>query len=122
MFIEANPYNLDCPSRELLDLIGGKWAILILCCLQKGPVRTGVLKRSIGGISQKMLTQTLRDLERNGLVDRVSHPEVPPRVEYSLTELGKSLSVVARSLEEWVVGHYDRILEIRDLRDKEPKT
>ena len=122
MFIEANPYNLDCPSRELLDLIGGKWAILILCCLQKGPVRTGVLKRSIGGISQKMLTQTLRDLERNGLVDRVSHPEVPPRVEYSLTELGKSLSVVARSLEEWVVGHYDQILEIRDLRDNEPKT
>ncbi len=117
MFGPANPYNLDCPSRDLLDLIGGKWAILILCCLQQGPVRTGELKRSIGGISQKMLTQTLRDLQRNGLVNRISHHEVPPRVEYSLTGLGKSLSAVARDLEQWVVEHYDEMLRHRSAED-----
>ena len=113
MFLQANPYNMDCPSRELLDLIGGKWAILILCCLQQGPVRSGELKRSVGGISQKMLTQTLRELERNGFVHRVSHPEVPPRVEYSLTKLGTSLSGVARELEQWLLENYSTILDQR---------
>lgn len=113
MFEPANPYNLNCPSRDVLDLIGGKWAILILCCLQQGPVRTGALMRSVGGISQKMLTQTLRELQRNGMVERVSHPEVPPRVEYRLTDLGVSLSEVARGLEQWVVANYPAILEAR---------
>ncbi len=113
MFLPANPYNMDCPSRDMLDLIGGKWAILILCCLQQGPVRTGALMRQIGGISQKMLTQTLRDLERDGFVERISHPEVPPRVEYRLTDLGRSLSDLARTMEQWVVAHYPAILEQR---------
>ena len=117
MFQPADPYNLDCPSRDVLALIGGKWAILVLCCLQQGPVRTGALKRAIGGISQKMLTQTLRDLERDGYVDRISHPEVPPRVEYQLTPLGQSLSGLARSLEQWVVEHYPEILENRARAD-----
>lgn len=113
MFLPANPYHLDCPSRDILGLIGGKWAILVLCCLQQGAVRTGELKRSIGGISQKMLTQTLRDLEHNGMVERISHPEVPPRVEYLLTDLGRSLSELARAMEQWVVANYPQILEIR---------
>lgn len=113
MFDPANPYDLRCPSRDLLDLIGGKWAILILCCLQQGPVRTGDLMRSVGGISQKMLTQTLRDLERDGFVDRISHPEVPPRVEYKLTDLGRSLSDVVRALEQWVVANYPAIMKKR---------
>lgn len=113
MFEPANPYNLHCPSRDLLDLIGGKWAILILCCLQQGPVRTGALMRSIGGISQKMLTQTLRGLERDGMVERISHPEVPPRVEYRLTGLGHSLSGLARAMEQWVVVNYPAIMAER---------
>lgn len=114
MFGPANPYNLDCPSRDVLDLIGGKWAILLLCCLQQGPVRTGELKRSVGGISQKMLTQTLRDLQTNGMVERISHHEVPPRVEYRLTPLGLSLSEVARAMEQWVVSNYPFILARRN--------
>lgn len=114
MFGSANPYNLDCPSRDVLDLIGGKWAILLLCCLQQGPVRTGELKRRVGGISQKMLTQTLRDLQTNGMVERVSYHEVPPRVEYRLTPLGLSLSDVARAMEQWVVLNYPSILACRN--------
>jgi DNA-binding HxlR family transcriptional regulator len=114
MFLPANPYNLNCPSRDVLDLIGGKWAILILCCLQQGPVRTGDLMRGIGGISQKMLTQTLRDLERNGIVERHSYHEVPPRVEYRLTALGSSLSELARAMEQWVVTNFGSILRERD--------
>ncbi|ATC24804.1 transcriptional regulator [Caulobacter vibrioides] len=121
MFLPANPYDMRCPSREMLDLIGGKWAILILCCLQQGPVRTGSLMRQIGGISQKMLTQTLRDLEQNGFVERISYPEVPPRVEYRLTELGQSLSALARTLEQWVVAHYETILAHRDQRQDETR-
>jgi len=113
MFQDANPYNLDCPSRDVLALIGGKWTILILCCLQQGPVRSGALLRSVGGISQKMLTQTLRELERDGFVARISYPEVPPRVEYQLTDLGHSLSGLARGMEQWVVAHYPAIQEHR---------
>ncbi|GGB46092.1 MarR family transcriptional regulator [Roseibium aquae] len=113
MFLQADPYNMNCPSREILDLIGGKWAILIVCCLQQGPVRTGELMRQVGGISQKMLTQTLRNLERDGFVERISYPEVPPRVEYRLTDLGRSLSELARTMEQWVVANYATILDHR---------
>jgi DNA-binding HxlR family transcriptional regulator len=113
MFESADPYNMNCPSRDLLDLIGGKWSILLLCCLQQGPVRTGALMRQVGGISQKMLTQTLRNLERDGFVKRTSYPEVPPRVEYQLTELGRSLSELARTMEQWVIANYPAILAHR---------
>ena len=106
----ANLYNALCPSRKVLDLIGSKWSVLILCVLREGPVRTGVLRRGVGGISQKMLTQTVRDLERHGLIERISYDEVPPRVEYKLTRLGRSLSELVEEIENWVTTHYSRIV------------
>jgi DNA-binding HxlR family transcriptional regulator len=122
MFLDADPYDMNCPSREILDMIGGKWTILILCCLQQGPMRTGALARAIGGISQKMLTQTLRKLERDGFIERLSYPEVPPRVEYRLTDLGWSLSELARAMEQWVVANYPVILQRRRQLRSDEKT
>lgn len=84
--------------------------MLLLCTLKNGPVRTGELRRSVTGISQKMLTQTLRDLERNGIIDRIDHAEVPPRVEYKLTTVGHSLSRLMKQMEHWIVQHYDYIV------------
>ncbi len=102
-------YNPRCPSRSILQLIGGKWSMLLLCTLRSGPVRTGALRRAIGGISQKMLTQTLRELERHGLIERICYDEIPPRVEYKLTRLGRSLSELIVDIEHWVETHYSRM-------------
>ena len=105
----ANPFHPQCPSRGILGLIGSKWSMLLLCSLRRAPMRTGALKRELGGISQKMLTQTLRDLERHGIVQRIDFAEVPPRVEYRLTRLGHSLSDRIIELEEWVADNYHRM-------------
>ena len=93
MGTEPGVYSGACPARELLDRIANKWTTLIVGILSDagGPVRFTELRRSIGGISQKMLTQTLRDLERDGLVTRKVFPVVPPRVEYAVTPLGLTL-------------------------------
>ena len=85
---KANLFDPNCPSRDVLDLIGSKWSMLILCALYDSKTRTGRLRRTVQGISQKMLTQTLREMQQNGIVRRISYPEVPPRVEYELTVLG----------------------------------
>ncbi len=110
----ADLFNADCPSRDVLELVGSKWSMLVLCTLKNGPVRTGELRRAITGISQKMLTQTLRDLERNGIIDRIDHKEVPPRVEYKLTEVGRSLSRLMKQMELWIVKHYDYIMSSQE--------
>ena len=102
-------YNPLCPSRKILALIGGKWSMLLLCTLRSGPVRTGALRRAVGGISQKMLTQTLRELERHGLIERICYDEIPPRVEYRLTRLGRSLSALILDVDRWVETHYSRL-------------
>ncbi len=109
---KANLYNASCPSRDILDLIGSKWAMLVLCLLREGPIRTGVLKRKIDGISQKMLTKTLRDLERHGIVQRIDFAEVPPRVEYKLTRLGLSLSTLVLQIEVWVTSNYRQMANV----------
>jgi DNA-binding HxlR family transcriptional regulator len=107
----ANVYNPLCPSRRILELIGSKWSMLLLCTLRAGPIRTGELRRTVDGISQKMLTQTLRDLERHGLIERISYDEVPPRVEYRLSRLGRSLSELVNEIEDWIHNHYPRLAD-----------
>lgn len=117
----ADLYNSSCPSRGILDLIGSKWSMLLLCVLREGPVRNGALKREIGGISQKMLTQTLRELERHGIVQRVDFAEVPPRVEYKLTRMGQSLSTLMLQIEAWVEGNYSRMANVAKSYDGETR-
>lgn len=98
-------FSASCPSRAILDALAEKWALLLIHSLAEGPARTGELRRRIGGISDKMLIQTLRRLERNGFVARRAYPEVPPRVDYSLTPLGASLSEPILALDRWVERH-----------------
>ena len=90
-----------CPVETTLMLIGDKWKVLILRDLLPGTKRFGELKKSIGTVSQKVLTAQLRDMEHNGLVNRKVYPEVPPRVEYSLTELGRSLKPILDAMWDW---------------------
>lgn len=90
-----------CPVETTLTLIGDKWKVLILRDLMPGTKRFGELKKSIGHVSQKVLTAQLRDMEENGLLHRRTYAEVPPRVEYSLTNLGRSLKPVLDALQEW---------------------
>ena len=94
-----------CPVETTLTLIGDKWKVLILRDLMPGTKRFGELKRSIGSVSQKVLTAQLRDMEENGLVHREVYAEVPPRVEYSLTELGRSLKPILDSMWSWGEGY-----------------
>ena len=106
---KADPFNSSCPSQEILALIGSKWSMLLLCILRSGPLRTGALARRAGGISQKMLTQTLRELARHGIVTRKDYGEVPPRVEYALSPLGRSLAALVIEIESWVTANYNRM-------------
>ncbi len=94
-----------CPVETTLTLIGDKWKVLILRDLIPGTKRFGELKKSIGSVSQKVLTAQLRDMEENGLVHREVYAEVPPRVEYSLTELGRSLKPILDSMWSWGEGY-----------------
>src|SRR3977135_410923 len=105
--VSSTPSVLDaqCPSRLVLDRIADKWTALIIQILARGTMRYAALQREIGGISQKMLTQTLRSLERDGLVLRKVHPVVPPKVEYSLTRLGRTLIDPLHALCRWSEKH-----------------
>ena len=95
----------QCPSRLVLDRIADKWTALVIQILARGTMRYAQLQRAIGGISQKMLTQTLRSLERDGLVQRKVHPVIPPKVEYSLTRLGRTLIEPLHGLCRWSEKH-----------------
>lgn len=94
-----------CPVEAALEMIGGKWKGLVLYHLLDGPVRFNALKREIGGVTQRMLTKQLRELEKDGLVHREVYPQVPPKVEYSLTEKGESLRAIVLALREWGMEH-----------------
>ncbi|MGZ3142983.1 winged helix-turn-helix transcriptional regulator [Lentzea chajnantorensis] len=106
-----------CPCRDLLDMVASKWTALAIGAMENGPVRFGEMKRELEGISQKMLTQTLRALERDGLVTRTVYPTVPLRVEYELTELGRSVIEPLAALRVWAQQNYDSVAEARETFD-----
>jgi DNA-binding HxlR family transcriptional regulator len=107
----------DCPIREVLDRVGDKWSTLIVLRLGNGTRRFNELHREVDGISQRMLTLTLRALERDGLVTRTVYPTVPARVDYELTDIGRTLLGPITALHEWAVAHRDDIRESRARHD-----
>lgn len=111
-----NAFSARCPTRLLLDRIANKWTVLVIDLLAPGPRRFSELKRSIEGISQKMLTQTLRAMEADGFVNRRVYATVPVTVEYSLTELGRSLHAALGPLRQWAEGNIAEVLHVRDVR------
>lgn len=114
----ANVLDPECPSRVVFQRIGDKWASLVVQVLADGPVRFSELRKLVHVITPKVLTQTLRTLERDGLITRTVFAQVPPRVDYQLTELGLSLLVPLSLLREWAEAHVPGILEARDVYDE----
>jgi DNA-binding HxlR family transcriptional regulator len=112
---DSEVFCVDCPGRKIMARLFSKWSGLIVRCLDIRTMRYSELRRSIGGISQKMLTQTLRELEADGLVERTVYPIVPPKVEYALTGLGRSLVGPLTELGNWVESHAGEI-EAANLR------
>ena len=111
-------FRADCLSRQVLQLIADEWTPLVIYALEEGTMRFSHLLKRIDGISQKMLTQTLRAMERNGLVQRVVYPVVPPVVEYSLTPLGQSLREPMQALKVWAYGHLQEVAQARATYDQ----
>ena len=107
----------ECPGRQLLDRVGDKWTCLLLRALSDDQKRYGDLFRQLPGVSQKMLTQTLRSMERDGLVSRRITPSVPVRVDYELTELGHSLLPVVDVISAWARAHIDEVHQAREAYD-----
>ncbi|MEV0076609.1 helix-turn-helix domain-containing protein [Nocardia neocaledoniensis] len=112
-----NAYLAECPARQLLDRIGDKWVSLAINALADGPLRYSEVNQRLAGVSQKMLTQTLRNLERDGLITRTVLPEVPVRVEYGLTPLGEELLPVMRTIKSWAEQHMGQVLSARAAYD-----
>ncbi|MFD7843182.1 winged helix-turn-helix transcriptional regulator [Nocardia sp. NPDC004340] len=114
---DYDAYIQECPTRHLLDRISDKWVSLLLNALADGPRRYSDLNRIVAGVSQKMLTQTLRGMERDGLVTRTVTPSVPVRVDYRLTALGQSLLPVMRAIKDWAETHIEDVLAARESYD-----
>ncbi|MET9491345.1 MULTISPECIES: winged helix-turn-helix transcriptional regulator [unclassified Nocardia] len=118
--LPADVYSPKCPTRQVLDHIAGKWTILVVdALLQQDTMRYTELSRRIGGVSQKMLTQTLRSLEGDGFLTRTMHPTIPPRVEYQLTPLGRSLAEPISALRQWTETHINEVERARALNHAE---
>jgi DNA-binding HxlR family transcriptional regulator len=113
-------YRRGCPSRTVIEALANKWALYVLGALRRspGPVRFSELRRLLDGVTQKMLTQTLKALERDGLVRRTVYPTVPPRVEYRLTDLGGGLGELTNAIGDWSVAHVAEILAARAAYDE----
>ncbi len=114
-----NVYDAKCPTRMVLSRIADKWTVLVVSSLEFETKRFSTLRREIGGISQKMLTQTLRGLERDGLIKRTIYPSVPPKVEYSLTPLGRTLVELLDSIRAWSETNIEDVLKAQGKYDSE---
>ncbi|WP_156410206.1 helix-turn-helix domain-containing protein [Bosea sp. Root381] len=113
-----DPFNARCPTRLVLDRVGDKWAVLVMILLEDGPLRFNALRRRIENISQKMLSQTLKSLERDGLVTRTVYPTVPVTVEYALTDLGRTLSATVDALRVWAETHIGEVVAAQERYDR----
>lgn len=120
--LPADVYSAKCPTRQVLDHIAGKWTVLVIDALLLGRMRYTDLSRRIEGVSQKMLTQTLRSLEADGFVTRTVHPTIPPRVDYELTDLGRSLAGPITALRQWTEAHINEIERARAAATPRPST
>jgi DNA-binding HxlR family transcriptional regulator len=116
--VQANVMSRYCPSHSVLEMVADRWSILVLYALKCNDTqRYSQIQNVLEGISQKMLTQTLKSLERNGLVSRISYPVVPPHTEYDLTELGHSLDTIIAPLAVWAMQNMPQVLEARTVYD-----
>ncbi len=118
MLQRPDPFSAQCPTRQVLDRIGDKWAVLILIMLDRETLRFNELRRRIESISQKMLSQTLKSLERDGLVRREVFATVPVTVEYSLTDLGRTLALTVQALSLWAERHIGAVQEAQQRYDR----
>jgi DNA-binding HxlR family transcriptional regulator len=120
--LEDLPLKLDdplCPVRDILDHVGDKWSVLVISNLADGSLRFSEIKRRIGKVSQRMLTETVRSLERDGILSRTVYPTIPPKVEYTLTSLGSSLVPLLLSLVNWATNSRSIIHQARSLYDRD---
>jgi DNA-binding HxlR family transcriptional regulator len=111
--LSPNVLNPYCPSRQVLEMLANKWTLLVVRTLAQGTRRYSQIQRESGGVTQKMLTQTLRELEENGIVQRVVYPVIPPKVEYSLTPLGESLIEPLNAICRWAEQNFAEIAQAR---------
>lgn len=109
-------FSAECPSRAILNHVTSRWGVLVLVALHGGTHRFSELRRKIDGVSEKMLAQTLQQLEQDGFIDRVAHPVVPPHVEYSLTALGEEIGSQVESLIEWIEINLPKIMTAQQKR------
>ncbi|MEV0720285.1 helix-turn-helix domain-containing protein [Asanoa sp. NPDC050611] len=117
--IQAPDVNrVDCPSRPVLEHVTSRWGVLVLAELRDRSHRFSELRRAIGGVSEKMLAQTLQTLERDGFVHRDAKPVIPPRVDYSLTPMGREVAEQIWTLTRWVEANLDGVFEAREAYDK----
>ena len=119
--MKPNAYAAECPTRQILDRVGDKWAVLILLLVRDEPMRFNALRRTIEGISQKMLSQVLKSLERDGLIGRRAIATVPVTVEYSITPLGKTLSRAVDPLRDWAEQNLKEVLNAQRRYDAQRK-
>ncbi|MFE9604615.1 winged helix-turn-helix transcriptional regulator [Streptomyces hokutonensis] len=120
--VEYDAFIRSCPTNQLLDRISDKWVSLVVAALAPGPMRYSDLARKIAGVSPKMLTQTLRSLERDGILSRTVTPSVPVRVDYELTPLGASLSMLLLAVKNWAETHIEEVHEARGRYDGDDGT